>query len=208
MSGYDVTTFDDLESLPGPGTLLWRPIRRRFGLTAFGINAYTASQPGQDVVEDHTERSLGHEEVYVVVQGHATFSLDGEEHDAPAGTMVVIRDPSVRRGAKAVEPGTTVLAIGGKRGNHETSRWEYGFAAYGYAANGDPERGVEEIRAGMEDKGEDDARLQYDLACLLCLAGRPEEAREPLRRALELDPKLRDIALEDDDLAEIRDAVA
>ena len=38
-------------------------------------------------------RRLGHQEAYVVIAGHATFSLDGEEIDAPQGTVVFIRDP-------------------------------------------------------------------------------------------------------------------
>jgi hypothetical protein len=39
--------------------------------------------------------------------------LDGEEFDAPAGTLVFVRDPSVHRHAVAVEAGTEVLAFGG-----------------------------------------------------------------------------------------------
>ena len=56
------------------------------------------------------ERSLGHEEVYVVLAGRATFTLDDETLDAPAGTIVFIRDVDVRRHARAEEPGTSVLA--------------------------------------------------------------------------------------------------
>ena len=44
------------------------------------------------MVEEHTEERLGHEEVYVVVAGRATFVLDGEEIDAPAGSLVFLRD--------------------------------------------------------------------------------------------------------------------
>jgi hypothetical protein len=41
------------------GTLLWRPVRRTLDIGAFGINSYVATKAGDDVVEEHTERSLG-----------------------------------------------------------------------------------------------------------------------------------------------------
>jgi hypothetical protein len=59
-------------------TLLWRPVHRTLDIGAFGINAYVAPNAGNDVVEEHEERALGHEEVYVVLSGRATFTLDGE----------------------------------------------------------------------------------------------------------------------------------
>ncbi len=37
------------------GTLVWKPVRKTLGLTAFGINAYTAASAGDEVVEDHDE---------------------------------------------------------------------------------------------------------------------------------------------------------
>lgn len=201
---YEVSRIDELESLPGPGTLRWRPIRRRFGLTAFGINAYTASEPGQDVLESHTEKTLGHEEVYVVMTGRAEFELGDESVDAPAGTIVAIRDPAVRRGAKALEAGTTVLAVGGKPGAHELSAWEWAFAAYGYQQKGDTERGIAELHDGLEAKPDARPRLLYDLACLESLAGRLEPALEHLAEALQLDPTLAKLAADDSDLDAIR----
>ena len=201
---WDTAPLDGVESLAGPGTLRWTPLRRHFGITAFGVNAYTATEAGQDVVEDHTERTLGHQELYVVAAGRATFRLDGEELDAPAGTAVFIRDPNVRRAAVAAEPGTTVLAIGGKPGAHEISGWEYSFAAYAYSGRGEHERGIDELHAGLAERGADDSRLLYDLACLESLAGRTEDALEHLVRAVELEPELRGRAAEDSDLDAIR----
>ena len=55
---FEIVEIAGLESLPGPGTLRWTPLRRRLGFTAVGINAYTASDAGQDVVEEHTEGTL------------------------------------------------------------------------------------------------------------------------------------------------------
>ncbi|MBA3376174.1 MAG: hypothetical protein H0U00_10240 [Actinobacteria bacterium] len=44
-------------------------MRRTLDIGALGINAYTAPNPGDDVVEEHTEQTYGHEEVYVVLKG-------------------------------------------------------------------------------------------------------------------------------------------
>ena len=116
MSKYEVLKIDDLDRIPVSGAdVTWRPVRRRLGITAFGINAYTG-EPGENVVEKHDEERLGHEELYVVISGRARFELDGESVDAPAGTLVFLSEPAVRRHAVAEEPGTTVLAIGGKPG--------------------------------------------------------------------------------------------
>jgi hypothetical protein len=204
VPGYEVARLDELESLPGPGTLRWTPLRRRFRITAYGVNAYTATEVGQDVVEEHTEQALGHEELYVVMTGRARFRLGEEDVDAPAGTVVFLRDPSVRRGATAAEPGTTVLAIGGKPGLHDVSEWEYSFAAYGHLREGDAERGRTVLQEGLAEKGES-GRLLYDLACFESLDGRREEAIGHLLRAVELDSRYREYAQQDADLDAIRD---
>jgi tetratricopeptide (TPR) repeat protein len=201
---FDIARIEDLESLPGPGTLRWTPVRRPFGITAFGVNAYTSTEAGQDVVEEHTERTLGHEELYVVLAGRARFRLGDEEHDAPAGTVVFIRDPAVRRGATAMEAGTTVLAIGGKPGSHDVSAWEYSFAAYGYLQEGNADRGLEVLHEGIAEKGES-PRLLYDLACFESLAGQKEDAIGHLLQAVELDPQYLKYASDDSDLDAIRD---
>src|SRR4051812_33730529 len=116
-----VLRLDEIQGIPVFGTLVWKPIRKTLGVTAFGINAYTATNAGDEVVEEHTEEQLGHEEIYAVVSGRATFTVDGQEIDAPAGTLVYLDDVKQQRHAIATEAGTTVLAIGGVPGKHETS---------------------------------------------------------------------------------------
>ena len=59
------------------------PVRRTFGITAFGINAYTA-KTGEHVVEEHDESRLGHEEVYAVIAGRAR-SRSETTRSRPAG---------------------------------------------------------------------------------------------------------------------------
>ena len=74
---YRVTSLDSIEALPGPGSLRWLPVRHELGIGAFGTNAYVARAAGDDVVEPHTEEGSGHEELYFVARGSATFKLDG-----------------------------------------------------------------------------------------------------------------------------------
>ena len=200
MSGYEIASLTEIESVSVVGTLRWTPLRKHFGITAFGVSAYTATEVGQDVVEEHTEERLGHEELYVVVTDRATFVLDGEEMDVLAGSVVFLRDPKVKRYARAEEAGTTVLAIGGKPGLHAVSAWEYFFMAYAFE---DPDRGIAEIQAGLAEQPEH-AGLYFHLACINARAGRIDEARVALDRALELDPELQKLADEDEDLAPLR----
>ena len=196
---YQVAQLDELDRVPVAQGLEWRPVRRRFGIRAFGVNAYTAEKLGGWVVEEHTEGSLRHEELYVVVRGRARFTLGDDEIDAPAGTLVFISDPDLKRVAVAEEEGTTVLAVGGKPGEPFTpSAWEWYFQAY----NQPTEQGIETMRSGIEELGER-GPLYYHLACLEARHGRLEDAKEHLARARELDPKLSEHAARDDDLKEV-----
>jgi tetratricopeptide (TPR) repeat protein len=208
---FEVARLDELDSYPvGSEGLLWRPVRRRFGVEAFGVNAYTVAEAGQEVVERHDEvpqggGAAGHEELYVVLRGRATFELDGEEVDAPAGTLVFIRDPAVRRGAVAREPDTAVLAVGGVPGEpYRISPWEYTFAAFGYHEAGEHERGLEHLHAGL-DRYPDNWSLLFNLACYESLLGRRDDAIEHLRRAIELHPEALERAQSDEDFDAIRD---
>jgi tetratricopeptide (TPR) repeat protein len=202
---YELAGIDDLESLPvDEEGLTWRPIRRRFGITAFGTNAYTAAKAGERVVEEHTEATNGHEELYLVLRGRAMFTLDGEEVDAPAGTLVYVK-PATKRGAVAREDGTTVIGFGAPIGKpFEISKWEAAFAAYGYQRLGDPERALATMRAGWESDP-DHWASNYHYACLLALQGRGDEALEKLARAVELNKQAAEWAAGDEDFSSIRD---
>ena len=204
--GWTSTRLDEIEPISVVnGTLLWRPVRRTLDIGAFGINAYVAPNAGDDVVEQHTEESLGHEEVYVVLSGRATFTLGDESLDAPAGTIVFIRDPKVRRHAKAEEPGTAVLAIGGPRdAAYEPSAWEDFFAAERHRNAGDHEEYARELADAAARRPDHPATL-YNLACAEALSGRHDDAVAHLRRALELDPRAAEWAHGDDDFAALRD---
>jgi len=204
--GWRSVRLDEIDPIPVvDGTLLWRPVRRTLDIGAFGINAYSAPNAGDDVVEEHTEKTHGHEEVYVVLKGRATFTLDEETLDAPAGTVVFIRDPAVKRHASAEEPDTSVLAVGGPRdAAYEPSAWEHAFAAEKHRVSGDYEAMAAEIAAGLEQHPDDPALL-YNLGCAEALAGRPEDDIEHVRRAIALKPEWEDDAYKDEDLLTLRE---
>ncbi len=202
---YEVVHLDELDRFPVDDEgLLWRPVRRRLGITAFGTNAYTAEQGTERVVEEHHEQD-GHEELYFVASGRATFVLGDEEIDAPAGTFIHA-EPGTKRGAVATEPNTTVLAIGAKPGvPHEIS-----------SMGGDlrrlrplPERG-----RGRGARASDRIRRRqrgpswqghYNAACLEALTKNRDGAIEHLKRAIELDPQAKEYAANDTDFDWLRD---
>ena len=199
---YSVVQISEIESIPVAG-VLWKPLRRVLGIDAFGINAYSAETAGAPVVEEHTEETLGHQEAYVVISGHATFVLDGADIDAPNGTTVFVRDPSVRRKAVAVEPGTTVLAIGGAPGVHSPSAWEWYFEAERHRQSGDHTAALELLEDGRQ-RFPEHAGMLYAIACWQAMAGHVDDAILALEAAFELEPRSVDWAKTDADLDPIR----
>ena len=172
------------------------------------INAYTGAEPGDDVIEPHDERSenaSGHEELYLVVSGRATFVVDGEEADAPAGTLIAV-DVGEMREATAAEAGTTILVFGGEPGSaFPPPAFEYWEAAAPSYLEGDYEGGIVILSEGLEHHPRSPG-LNYQLACYNALAGRGDEAVEHLRIALDgADDRIASWAAEDEDLDSIRE---
>lgn len=194
---------DQIESVPGPGALTWRPVRLTLGVRAFGCNAYTAGAAGEDVVEPHTEDpKLAHQELYFVARGRATFTIDGKSHDAPAGTYVFIPDPASHRHAVAAEAGTTVLSFGGPP-TFQPSAWEWTFQA-GPLMRSDPARARELLTEGLRLYPQS-ASLLYGLACLEVVQGARDAALTALRQAVEVAPDAAVWARDDEDFAGLRD---
>lgn len=201
---YEVVHVDELEELPiNNGEFNWRPIRSRFGINAFGTNAYTA-QAGQRVVEEHYEKD-GHEEIYVVLRGRATFALGDDEVDAPAGSIVYAK-PGTKRGAIAAEDGTAVLAVGAKPGVvFEPSPWEDIFAAFSYAQKGEVDKGREMITNAVARKP-DEWQGHYNAACYEILYGDNETGIAHLEQAHAIDAeKVAEVAATDADFDAVRD---
>ena len=181
------------------------PVREHFGIRAFGVNAYT---PGEDgtLIGEHTETGSGQEELYLVLDGNATFEIDGETFDAPVGTFVSVRPESKR---KATGDGT-VLAIGAKPGEaYQALDWgdswlfhQESVSAYGEQRYADA---LDAVRRGLE-QFPDHPGLNFNYACFSSLAGEvDDETFSHLRRSVELFEPFRRQARTDDDLAAVRD---
>lgn len=198
------THVDELDRVEMPDGFVWRPVRRRFDIRAFGVNAYTALEAGSPIVETHTEGQLGHEEIYFVLRGRAIFTIDGDEHELNAGQLVFVRDPELKRGAVAVDADTVVLAFGGRPGAaHEISPWEAMFAAVPAANREDWPEAIRIHEEALVERPEHPALL-YNLACMEARGGRHVDALLHLQRAVTLEPKWAEHARGDHDFDAIR----
>ncbi len=205
MSEYAVAHLEEIGEI-SDGREPWRPVRHHFGITSFGINAWTGREAGDRIINEHDEEGEN-EELYFVQSGRARFELEGERVDAPAGTFVFAR-PGVKRTAFAEEPGTTILAVGATPGQvYEPGGWEL-WAPFGrlyqegrYAEAADQARDVAE--AHPEYPG-----LLYNLACCESLAGRKADAIEHLRLAIQRSGSTRRYLASDSDLDPLREESA
>jgi hypothetical protein len=124
---YVAASIDDIPTIPyewAPETE-WKPLRRFFGIGSFGTNLARAGSAGDVLTHDHDETRVRHEELFLIVSGHATYRVDGEEIDAPAGTFLYVSDPATVRGVVAREPGTVMFVVGAEPGAAFTpSGWD------------------------------------------------------------------------------------
>jgi hypothetical protein len=198
--GWRALAHDEVEAVPWRGTeLVWRPVRQALGTRIVGMGGYTADRAGQVVIEGHTESEdgMGHEEVYVVLRGRATFTLDGAELDAPAGTFVAVIDPGVHRRAVAAEADTAVLALGGPPVfTPSDSEWIERARPH---LQSDPERALrilDELRA-VKPKG---PVAEVAEAFKALARGDETRARDTITALLYRRPDLRDALADDEDL--------
>jgi tetratricopeptide (TPR) repeat protein len=204
VTGYAKAHLDEIGEI-SDGRCPSRPIRLHFGITSFGVNAWTGREIGDRIINEHDEADEnGEEELYLVQHGRARFEIDAERVDAPAGTLVFI-PAGVNRTAFAEEPGTTIVAIGGTPGKvYEPSGFDiwapivplYRAGKYDEAAD----RGQELIEAHPEYP-----TLLYNVACCESLAGRTSDAIEHLRLAIERSDRCRAFAAGDPDFDPARD---
>ncbi len=206
MSSYAVARLDEIDE-QDDGRCPWRPVRHHFGITAFGVNAWTARDAGDRIINEHDELDDSNEELYLVVRGRAVFELDGDRVDAPAGTLVFAR-PGVKRTAFAEEPETAIIALGGTPGKaYEPHGWELWaplrplYEAGEYAEVADRGRVLAEAHPQYAD-------LFYNVACCESLAGRTTDAIDHLRRSIEMSERFRAYAKEDSDFDRVRDEPA
>lgn len=182
-------------------------LRRTLDIGAFGAGAVFQRKAGEDVISEHDELAPGadrHEELYVVVQGGAAFTVDGDEIDAPQGTVVFVQ-PAVTRKAVATSDETIVLAVGGRRG--EAYRLPPGaelFDFFEHYNQQDYEGALAACHVALE-KFPGNALILYNVACMESMLGRGDEALETLRTSVEGWPRFKENARQDDDFASLRE---
>jgi tetratricopeptide (TPR) repeat protein len=198
---------DEIQVAPGAENSRWHRVRLHFGIEAFGVNAWGADA-GKRVIEEHTETGPAagrHEELYFVHSGRASFTVDGEEIDAPTGSFVHVPDPESKRGAIAEEDETIVLVIGAKRGQaFSPSTWEQSAPAWDAYNKRDY---VEAARLFAEvlKRNPNNPGMLYNLGCCEALIGKLEPALQHVREAAAQNERLREAAKTDPDLESIRD---
>ena len=184
-SGYEILSLDDLERVPyrGSGEVL-RPLRLRLGFRPFGVNVWSADAAGDKLIPPHEEDS-GHEELYVVVRGTASFTVGEQTFEAPTGSLIHVRAGTFRS-ATAAEAQTMVLAAGGKEGEaFQPGGWENVHLAFAQLEAGDAAAGRATIEATIRED-EHAWGGHYNVACYLALAGETDAAIDHLRKAVEL----------------------
>ncbi len=210
--GYVFTTLDDIE--PSPLTAPEATddgrqrldVRRRFDITSFGVQAYRAPSDVV-VINEHQELTFleedRQEELYIVLNGAATFEIDGETLEAAAGSLFLVR-PAAKRRAISKDDGTTILVVGGTPGKaYEPTPIE---AAEAWAAHGkgDYEAALAKQLVVLE-KRPDDPVAHFNAACYAARAGHADEAIEHLQRAIAINERIKELVGTDEDLDSIRE---
>jgi tetratricopeptide (TPR) repeat protein len=195
------------EGREGDGDRVFIRLRRTLDIGAFGASASYQAKAGEEVVGEHDELGPGadgHEELYVVVQGSATFTLDGEEIEAPQGTVVFVQ-PGTTRKAVATSDETIVLSVGGRRG--EAYRLPPGAELYDFFEHykqEDWESALAACHVALE-KHPGNALILFKIACMQSMLGRGDEALATLAESVEKWPKFKENARADDDFASLRE---
>ena len=205
-AAYSVVALEEIEPGPEHDGRVPLNIRRHFGIRGFGVRANRAVGDGH-VIGEHHEIGLGgsnQEELYLVVSGAATFNVNGERVEAPAGTFVFVRDPAATRSAVAEEEGTTVLAIGGTPGEaYKISSGEAMNDMWEPYRAGDYETALEKLQPVLEERPE--ALVYFNVACMEARLGRTDDAIGHLKQAIDDDDRIKENIRADEDLDSIRE---
>jgi quercetin dioxygenase-like cupin family protein len=120
--GYTIKHRDEFESMEGSGESTWRLARKALGTSDFGFNLVEIGPGGQ--IPEHTENESGQVELYIVLEGEAVMRIEGEDHDAPAGTFASIEPPASRTILNRSDAPVTALLIGVQpAGGYEPMSW-------------------------------------------------------------------------------------
>jgi tetratricopeptide (TPR) repeat protein len=202
VARFAVSLLEDIDELFDASTP-FRPIRLHFGISSFGATSWSARAVGDRLINPHDEQDVGDEELFLVLHGRATFELEGDRVDAPAGTLIHC-PPGTSRTAVADEAGTTVLALDGKPGQaYEPRGWELWTGLAPLYGAGRHSEVVERLRAIVTQHPQYPL-LFFNLACSESQIGETEAAIHHLRQAIALSDEFRRYAQDDPDLASLR----
>jgi hypothetical protein len=203
MPDYAVAGLDEIDELADQGHR-YRPVRHHLGITSFGVTAWTAREAGDPIIAAYDEDSEPSEELFLVVRGRATFTLEGETVDVQPGTLVSTR-PGVSRTAIAAEPGTTILAFDGSPGKaYDATGWELWAPLVPLYRGGQHAELAATLR-GIVAANPQYPMLAYNLACCESMSDRADDAIEHLRQAIAASERFRADARDDSDFDPIRD---
>jgi mannose-6-phosphate isomerase-like protein (cupin superfamily) len=122
-SGWGVATISEIPPVKDDWPATWKSIRHHFGITAFGINGVT-KDAGNVLVPEHNESESGQQEVFIVVEGSAVATLDGEQVEMSAGQIAAVEPGSTRKFESTSSP-TTMVIVGAPVGKaYEVGAWE------------------------------------------------------------------------------------
>jgi tetratricopeptide (TPR) repeat protein len=186
----------------------YRPIRHQLGISAFGVTAWTAHAAGDLVINEHDEGDpTADQELFLVLRGHAVFEIDGDQVDAPAGTLVSA-PPRTKRTASAKQAETTVIALEGTPGRGYDARgWElWAPLAPLYQAGRYAE--VADRLSALVAASPQYPMLFFNLACCESRCGRTSDALDNLQHAIQMSAEFRTSAQTDPDLDPIRNEPA
>ena len=108
--GFTIKRREELGSMEGSGNCTWHLVRKPLGVEAFGINMVEIGPGGQ--IPEHDESGSGQIEVFGILDGNAKFRLNGDDHDAPAGTFVRMDPGTTRTIRNESDAPVTALLIG------------------------------------------------------------------------------------------------
>jgi quercetin dioxygenase-like cupin family protein len=206
VAKYAIARLEDIDEVDD-GRVVFRAVRHHLGIRTFGVNAMTARAEGDKLINEHEEKEPdSSEELYLVISGHARFEVDGDTQEAPAGTFVLV-PPGLKRSATARDVGTTVVVIGaapeGKP--YKVNEWELFAPLFPLFESGEYEQGADRAEAIIADNPAVGAPVYYNTACFESRAGRTELALTHLRRAVELDRYMAELARDDEDFESLRE---
>jgi tetratricopeptide (TPR) repeat protein len=207
MDNFAVAHLEEIDEL-ADGRYLYRPVRHHLDITAFGASVWSARAAGDEIIAAlGADSPEADQELFLVVRGHAVFELNGDQVDAPTGTLVYA-PPRAHRKAIAKEAGTLILLVEGTPGQgYEARGWELWAPLTRLYSAGEYAEVATRLREAVEASPQY-ALLFFNLACCESLIGQTSDALDHLRHAIDMSEEFRAFAKDDPDLDPLRNEPA